>query len=186
MGPTLETESSQKIGYVVVVNRGEEGYIGGYLCVNERGAPIEFWHTTESPIKINRLQELLYGKTLLPELLGRHIAGTLLTVEHGKPKIKPSLLLTKEETILRGFDVPGITVILIEPLGFSHTLNDEPTCQHITTGAGEVVIRWNQESTADVKQLIPKLKSVDVLEPFERICMLLDELSGKGLKKSKE
>jgi len=186
MKATRDTESSQKIGYVVVVNRGEEGYVGGYLCVNERGAPIEFWHTTESPIKINRLQALLYGKTLMPELIGRHITGTLLSDEHGEPRIKPSLLLIKEEAILHGFDVPGITVILIEPLGSSPTLNDESTCQRITTGAGEVVIRWNQESTADVKQLIPRLKSVDVLEPFERICMLLDELSGKGLEKSKE
>src|SRR4030042_5490318 len=161
MEPTRNTESSQKIGYVVVVKR-EEGYVGRYLCANERGAPIEFWHTTESPIKVNRLQELLYGKTLMPELLGRHITGTLLSDEHGKPKAKPSLLLTKEEAILRGFDVPGITVILIEPLGSSATLNDESTCQRITTGAGEVDIRWEQESAADVKQLIPRLKFVDV------------------------
>ena len=77
---------------------------------------IEFWHTTDSPIKINRLQELLYGKTLMSELFGRHIAGTLLRDEHGKPKIKPSLLLTKEKAILHGFDVPGIPVILVEPL----------------------------------------------------------------------
>lgn len=185
MEATRDTESSQKIGYVVVVKR-EEGYVGGYLCVDEHGAPIEFWHTTDSPIKISRLQELLYGKTLMPELLGRHITGTLLSDEHGKPKIRPSLLLTKEESILRGLDVPGFPVLLIEPLGPSPTLDNEPTCQRITTGAGEVVIRWNQESTADVKRLIPRLKSVDVLEPFERICMLLDELSGKGLEKSKE
>ncbi len=185
MEPTLDTESGQRIGYVVVIKR-EEGYVGGYLCTNERGAPIEFWHTTESPIKVNRLQELLYGKTLMPELLGRHITGTLLSDEHGKPKTKPSLLFTKQEAILRGFDVPGITVILIEPLEASPPLNDDPTCQRITTGTGEVAVRWKQESTADVKQLIPKLKSVDVLEPFERICMLLDELGGKGAEKIKE
>ena len=185
MEPALNTERSEKIGYVVVVKR-EEGYVGGYLCANERGVPIEFWHTTGSPIRINRLQELLYGKTLMPELIGRHITGTLLSDEHGKPRIKPSLLLTKEEAILRGFDVPGIPVILIEPLGSSPTLNDEPACQRITTGAGEVVIRWKQESTVDVKQLIPWLKSVDVLEPFDRSCMLLDEMSGGGVEKCKE
>ena len=38
MEPTCDTENSQKIGYVVVIKR-EEGYVGGYLCVNERGAP---------------------------------------------------------------------------------------------------------------------------------------------------
>src|SRR4030042_3207646 len=125
MEATCDTESSQKIGYVVVVKR-EEGYVGGYLCANERGAPIEFWQTTESPIKINRLQTLLYGKTLMPELIGRHITGTLLSDQHENPRIKPSLLLTKEEAILRGFDVPGIPLILIDPLGSSPTLNDEP------------------------------------------------------------
>jgi hypothetical protein len=128
MEPTRNTESSQKIGYVVVVKR-EEGYVGGYLCANERGAPIEFWHTTESPIKVNRLQELLYGKTLMPELIGRHITGTLLSDEHGKPKIKPSLLLTKDDAILRGFDNPNIPVVLIEPVSSSSTLNDKCTCQ---------------------------------------------------------
>ena len=185
MEPTRNTESSQKIGYVVVVKR-EEGYVGRYLCANERGAPIEFWHTTESPIKVNRLQELLYGKTLMPELIGRHITGTLLSDEHGKPKIKPSLLLTKEDTILRGFDNPNIPVVLIEPVSSSSTLNDKCTCQRINTGAGEVVIRWRQENTPDIEQLVSMLRSVDVWEPFVRVCMLLDELGGKGTEKSKE
>jgi hypothetical protein len=185
MEATLDTESGQKIGYVVVLKR-EEGYVGGYLCANERGAPIEFWHTIESPIKVNRFQELLYGKTLMPELVGRHITGTLLSDEHGKPKIKPSLLFTKEEAILHGFVNANIPVVLIEPTDSPSTISDERTCQRISTGVGEVVIRWREENTADVKQRIPLLKSVDVLEPFERIRMLLDELSGKGPEKSKE
>jgi len=54
-----------------------------------------------------------------------------------------------------------------------------------TTGAGELVMRWKQESTAYIKQMIPRLKSMDVLEPFERISMLLNELVGKRLEKTR-
>lgn len=183
---TQETASKQNLGYVVVINRGEKGYVGGYLCADERGVPIEFWHTTGSPVKANRLQELLYGKTLKPELLGRHITGALLGDEQGKPRIRPHVLLTEEDAILHGIDVPGITVILIEPVGSKPIINDERTCRRIVTGAGDVVIRWRQENTADVEQAIPRLKSVDVLEPFKRICALLDELGGKGSERSKE
>jgi hypothetical protein len=77
-----ETASKQKLGYVVV-RQGEEGYIGGYLCADERGVPIEFWHTTGSPVRADRFQVLLYGKTLKPELLGRNITGSLLGDEQG-------------------------------------------------------------------------------------------------------
>ena len=182
---TQETASKEKLGYVVV-SQGEEGYIGGYLCVDERGVPIEFWHTTGSPVRADRLQVLLYGKTLKPELFGRHITGSLLCDEQGKPRIKPYVLLTEEDAILYGVDLPGITVILIEPVGSNQIINDECTCRHIVTGAGDVVIRWKQENTAEVEQLIPRLKSVDVLEPFKRICALLDELGGKGSERSKE
>ena len=185
MEPTCDTESSQKIGYVVIVKR-EEGYVGGYLCLNERGAPIEFWHTSESPIKISRLQELLYGKTLMSELLGRHIAGTLVSDEHGKPKAKASILLTQEEAIFHGLDVPGVPLILLEPLESNLSVNEESTWERITTGTGEMVIKWKQESTADIKKLFPRLNFIDVLEPFERIRLLINELGGKGPEKSKD
>lgn len=177
--PLCSSENRQKIGYVVVVNRGEKGYVGGFLCADENGVPIDFWHTTESPVKTNRIQELLYGATLKPELLGRHITGSLLSDEHGKPRVRPPVLFTEEEAILRGFDVPGIAVVLIQRADSYFGADDVPTCRRIVTAAGEVVIRWRQEATAEVDQLIPRVKSVDVLEPFERIRVLLDELSGK-------
>jgi hypothetical protein len=180
-----ESASKQKLGYVVV-RQGEKGYIGGYLCADERGVPIEFWHTTGSPVRADRLQMLLYGKTLKSELLGRHITGSLLGDEQGKPRIKPHVLLTEEDAILYGVDLPGITVILIEPVGSNQIINDECTCRRIVSGAGDVVIRWKQENTAEVEQLIPSLKSVDVLEPFKRIYALLDELGGKGSERNKE
>jgi len=180
MEQLYNSEKMLKIGYVVVVNRGEKGYVGGFLCADENGVPIEFWHTTESPVKATRIQELLYGATLKPELLGRHIAGSLLSDEQEKPRLEPSILLTEEEAILRGFDVPGISVVLIQRADPHSGDDDVSTCRRIvTTAAGEIIIRWRQEATTEVEQLIPRVKSVDVLEPFERIRLLLDELSEK-------
>lgn len=171
--------NSQKIGYVVLVDRGEEGYVGGFLVADENGVPSEFWHTANSPVKVTRIQELLYGATLKPELLGRHIAGSLVSDEHGNPKISPLVVFTEEDAILRGLDIPGIAVVLIRRVDSYSGVADAPNCRRITTAAGEVMIQWGQEVTAEVEQLIPRTKSVDVLEPFERIRVILQELSGK-------
>ncbi|MBI4777152.1 MAG: hypothetical protein HY788_23720 [Deltaproteobacteria bacterium] len=179
MESLYNSKSGQKFGYIVVVNKGEKGYVGGFLCADENGVPIEFWHTTESPIKTNRIQELLYGATLKPELLGRHITGSLLSDEHGKPRVRLPVLFTEEEAILRGFDVAGTAVVLIQRADSNFGPDDVPTCRRIVTASGEVVIRWRQEATAEVEQLIPRVESVEVLEPFERIRVLLDELSKK-------
>jgi hypothetical protein len=178
MEPPNENASSLKIAYVVIENRGEEGYVGGYLCADERGVPIEFWHTTESPVKVTHLQTLLYGKTLKPELLGKHITGSLLGIEQGKPRLKPSVLFTEEEAILYGLDIPAIVIVLIKSADSHPAVNSETTCRRIATGSGEVVIHWRKENTAEVEHLIPLLTSVDVLEPFKRIRVLLEEFRG--------
>jgi hypothetical protein len=175
--PTSET---LKIGHVVVILREGQGYIGGYLCTNGHGVPLEFLHTSESPIKTDRLQELLYGKSLMPELFGKRIASALLSEKQGEPRTKPTVLLTEDEAILMGFDLPEILVIQVVRGAFDSTGANEQTSCLINQPSCEVLLRWRQEDTLKIKDLITKLRSIDLLEPFDRIRAVLEELYSKG------
>ena len=168
MEPDNKIAGNLRIGFVVVRDLGEAGYIGGYLCINERGVPIEFWHTTDSPIKVTRLQRLMYGKTLMPELLGRHIAGSLLGENRQTSPIKPLVLFTEEEDILRGFNISGIAIALVNPYSSVATEGQGSSSQIVATAAGDVMIQWKREDIGEAEKLIPQLKFIDVLEPFER------------------
>lgn len=65
-----------RFGFVSIIDLGAHAYIGGYLLVNLIGRPLEF-HCTE-PVKPNRAQQILYGKTLEPFLFGEQVAATLV------------------------------------------------------------------------------------------------------------
>jgi len=78
-------------GYLSVINSPEHGYFGGYLIVGPLGRPLEF-HCT-APVRPSRAQQILYGPTLEPFLLGEQIAGAMLDAA----KLKPQLILTNCE-----------------------------------------------------------------------------------------
>ncbi|MFN9042183.1 MAG: AAA family ATPase, partial [Planctomyces sp.] len=71
------------------------GHIGGLLITNQNGRPLEFQCTT--PVRPNRTQEILFGETLRPWLLGELIGSTLLD----RVAIKPSLVVTRDPGLLR-------------------------------------------------------------------------------------
>src|SRR6188508_3314430 len=81
-------------GYLSVINSAEHGYFGGYLIVGPLGRPLEF-HCT-APVRPSRAQQILYGPTLEPFLLGEQIAGAMLDAA----KLKPSLILANCEATL--------------------------------------------------------------------------------------
>src|SRR3954471_20719084 len=90
-----ETPSQETtFGYLSVINSAEHGYFGGYLVVGPLGRPLEF-HCT-APVRPSRAQQILYGPTLEPFLLGEQIAGP--HAEGAKPE--PSLILTNCEATL--------------------------------------------------------------------------------------
>jgi hypothetical protein len=80
------TSASQTIGFLTVMEDAEHGLLGGYLALNTSGRPLEF-HCT-APIKANRAQEILYGRTLAPYLEGELIGGALLM----RPKTPPAFV----------------------------------------------------------------------------------------------
>ena len=60
-----------KLGFLTTIECPDGALIGGLLVTNHFGRPLEFQCTT--PVKPNRTQEVLYGPTLVPFLLGEVI-----------------------------------------------------------------------------------------------------------------
>lgn len=178
--PTDDATSPAPIfAYLTVWEHAEHGFFGGYLIVCEAGRPLEF-HCS-APIKPSRAQEILYGPTLRPYLLGQQIAGGLLA----SAQLKPRLILT---------DHPDILVLSAEFDGhLLHLLSDTAeTAQapNVTSSASRQFCCANyrfelppgcEADGDDVRPLLETLAaSVDLAEPFERIQLAIREAQRIG------
>jgi hypothetical protein len=83
-----------RLGFLTAVEDAERGYLGGLLITNRFGRPLEFQCT--APVKPNRTQQILYGPTLRPYVLGELIGRTLLE----KVGVKPHLVLVESLDLL--------------------------------------------------------------------------------------
>jgi hypothetical protein len=81
-------------GYLSAVESAEHGFFGGYLLIAPNGRPLEF-HCT-APIRPSRAQQILYGPTLSPYLLGEQIGGTLVR----EATLKPAIIITDQAAVL--------------------------------------------------------------------------------------
>jgi hypothetical protein len=81
-------------GYLSTVESAEHGFFGGYLLISSIGRPLEF-HCT-APVKPSRAQQILYGPTLAPYLLGEQIGGTLVR----EATLKPAIIITDQAALL--------------------------------------------------------------------------------------
>ena len=176
-------------GFLTVMENPRHGLIGGYLILNHSGRPAEF-HCT-SPIRANRAQEILYGVTLEAYLYGEQIAQTLIQ----KSKIKPQAVLTNKLQVLavrEYIEIPIVYVFdynatkeikLLDPDeqldAQSHDLPEVPgvNWQKHCIGRHEVAIEeLTSCSSGEVqKALLDAANMIDLLEPFERICLAVEE-----------
>ncbi|MGE3315242.1 MAG: hypothetical protein AB7O26_09010 [Planctomycetaceae bacterium] len=83
-----------RLGFLTAIETSDRGYVGGLLVTNHFGRPLEFQCT--APVKPNRTQEILYGPTLVPFVLGELIGRTLVE----KVGVKPHLVLTERAELL--------------------------------------------------------------------------------------
>lgn len=90
-----ETPSQETtFGYLSVIKSQQLGYLGGYLVVDALGRPLEF-HCT-APVQPSRAQQILYGPTLEPFLVGEQIAGALLEAAKQVPRV----IMTNHDAML--------------------------------------------------------------------------------------
>src|SRR3954468_22160770 len=168
-------------GYLSVINSADHGYFGGYLIVGPLGRPLEF-HCT-APIRPSRAQQILYGPTLEPFLLGEQIAGAVL----GAAKLNPRLILTNCEAILHSrsrISVPMVQLCgnpesLVEPTDLkpaSTNLVGNSRArlgphESFTIEAFEFFLPIGSESDREetIRLLTELARQIDLAEPFGRI-----------------
>jgi hypothetical protein len=149
-------------GYLSAVESAEHGFFGGYLLVSPLGRPVEF-HCT-APIRPSRAQQILYGPTLQPYLLGEQIAGTLLT----KAQSKPQIILTDQPSVLCHRPKLSFPLVYLQP-------SDEPASSQglhpllVSGYAIELAIGYESDRDAAIALLTTLAGQVDLAEPFERI-----------------
>src|SRR5512134_1298159 len=97
-----------RLGFLTAIETTDRGYVGGLLITNHFGRPLEFQCTT--PVKPNRTQEILYGPTLIPFVLGELIGRTLLE----KVGVKPHFVLTETLEVLEVRGHVGVPVACLE------------------------------------------------------------------------
>jgi hypothetical protein len=168
--PTMRPNTSQELtfGYLSVVHIAEHGYFGGYLVVALTGRPLEF-HCT-APVRPTRAQEILYGPTLQPYLLGEQIGGTLLC----RAKTGARLILTDQSATLCVRSKIEVPLVRLLPRDEPHVPEVAPIAAHdyplavdgygIELAPGFATDRG--PATALLTQLATK---VDLAEPFDRI-----------------
>ena len=167
------TESAKKdfrIGFLTAIEAAG-GYVGGLLITNHQGRPLEFQCT--APVRPNRMQEILYGPTLQPFLLGELIGQTLVE----KVNVKPHLVLTEQPALLDLRNHVGVPVACVENAAVK---SDEPrTDAAPRVSLGRQTLRFHSAHAEDravvenCGSLVPR--DADVLEPFERVREALGE-----------
>lgn len=155
-----------RLGFMETMEVDGRGHIGGLLITNQNGRPLEFQCTT--PVKPNRTQEILFGETLRPWLLGELIGSTLLD----RVAIKPTVVITSDPVLLELRNHTSIPVALAQK-------KSERTVSERTIKLGGSTLRFHDghvtdaDSLAKQKHLIPD--SADLEEPLERVREALAE-----------
>ncbi len=156
-----------RLGFMETMEVEGRGHIGGLLITNQNGRPLEFQCTT--PVKPNRTQEILFGDTLRPWLLGELIGCTLLD----RVAIKPSLIITSDLNLL---ELRNHTTI---PVACAAEAKSKIAEQGGTIRIGGSILRFHAAHGIDAemlskqKHLLPD--SADLAEPLERVREALAE-----------
>ncbi len=149
-------------GYLSAVESPELGFFGGYLLVSPLGRPLEF-HCT-APIRPSRAQEILYGPTLQPYLLGEQIAGTLLA----KTRTKPQIILTDQPSALCHRVKLDVPIVYFQPNAPITSVN--AAHQLLVSGhAFELCAGYEADRDCATALLARLAEHVDLPEPFARI-----------------
>lgn len=180
-----DNKSFPSLGFFTVVADQQQGLIGGYLLLSIAARPVEF-HCT-APVRASRAQEILYGPTLAPYLIGEQIGQALAK----KSSLEPMLIFSDSEPALALRPLVGSPVVYLhtqtEPLENGATdsrrayrlddAHDAPPAGHANDAASfqlgahraavsadyptdrdECLARWQQHAC-----------DFDLIEPFERI-----------------
>jgi hypothetical protein len=138
-----------RLGFLTAIEIPDRGYVGGLLVTNHYGRPLEFQCT--APLKPNRTQEILYGPTLVPYVLGDLIGRTLIE----KVGVKPHIVLTEREELLGLRDLVEIPVACVDDL---------PAGGQVDPPAAETSVSVASSATEYETELVPTEEPIAVIE----------------------
>jgi hypothetical protein len=186
--PREKVTSVPSFGYLSTLVSTDYGHFGGNLIVSPLGRPLEF-HCT-SPVRPSRAQEILYGPTLQPYLVGEQIGSALLKAA----KLSPCLILVDVAAMLWARPIANSPMALVLPR------SQPPACQDIDFANGQHASRISDADTQleaggytlilprgfecekiAVAELATLLSQhVDLAEPFGRIHQAIREAQRIG------
>ncbi len=176
-----------RLGFLTAVEDAERGYVGGLLITNRFGRPLEFQCT--APVKPNRTQQILYGPTLRPYVLGELIGRTLLE----KVGVKPHLVLVESLDLLdlrAATSTPVVSLLTTvkspkakkagdteNQLSEQNGQSDKTLPNSMRLGNEAVVFHTSHDEDRTEIEKFAKLvpADADLREPFERVREALEE-----------
>ena len=155
-----------RLGFMAAMEVEGKGHVGGLLITSHTGRPLEFQCTT--PVKPDRTQEILYGRSLRPWLLGELIGSTLLK----RVAIKPDMVVVRDEEMLELRNHTDTPVACLHEATASHAESNSQT-------VGGRQLHFHSEHSADSEfvesraHLVPG--QADLEEPLDRVHEALAE-----------
>ncbi len=170
-----------RLGFLTAVEDAERGFVGGLLITNRFGRPLEFQCT--APVKPNRTQQILYGPTLKPYVLGELIGRTLLE----KVGVKPHIVLVESPDLLELRNATSTLVASLIPAESGSSKRKSPDAENqkleqilpnrLKLGNETIELSASHHEDRSEIEKFAKLvpADADLREPFERIREALAE-----------
>ena len=173
---TISDDSEATFGYLSTWDSPEHGCLGGYLVVSELGRPMEF-HCT-APVRTNRAQQILFGPTLWPYVMGEHIGRALLR----EAKLRPCVFLIDHPATLCLRPQLWAPMVLLKPLGEGELKPMDPPANHreATKYNCEFAAGYEDDCGPVTDLLATLAQHVDLAEPFDRIREAIREAQRLG------
>jgi hypothetical protein len=150
-----------------------EAYRGAILVTDEWGKPVEFRCT--APVRPNKLQRTLYGKSLLPHILTELIGVPLIS----SVREKPQLILIGDEAYFDVRHKVSVPLIRVARVGTPKAKQEDPTksksllLQSASGKFAQVEIEAHWRFAADLDSSGERLRDLfgrwDLTEPFQRL-----------------
>jgi hypothetical protein len=164
---TEKRRDSFRLGFLTAIHVRDRGHVGGMLVTNHLGRPLEFQCT--APVQPNRTQEILYGPSLLPYLLGEVVGRTLVE----KMRLTPELVLLDDPRLLPLREHVSVAVARVEAADEEDESDEGTRLLHHPEFPqdAEFVARLRKAVAADA----------DLAEPFQRVRDALHEVMGTAV-----
>ena len=158
-----------RLGFLTAIHLDHRGHVAGLLVTNKYGRPLEFQCT--APVRPNRAQELLYGPTLVPFLLGELLSKTLVE----RITIKPHVVLTDMSEILDSRPHVSLPVACVAGKEGTKGRAGEGETVRIGKLSFGLHVEFAEDLNAFEKISKELANDADLLEPLERVREALQE-----------